>query len=54
MEHEKTFPTRFAWVAANLTVSQASSYVLSPTARTLSEAFDQLKAELVTECGDGV
>jgi hypothetical protein len=36
----------------NLTVSQASSYVLSPAARTLSEAFDQLKAELVTDCGD--
>jgi hypothetical protein len=36
----------------SLTVSQASLWTLSPAARTLSEAFDQLKAELVTDCGD--
>jgi len=37
---------------ASLTVSQASPCVLSPATRTLSEAFDQLKAELVTDCAD--
>jgi hypothetical protein len=36
----------------NLTASQALSYILSPATRTLSEAFDQLKPELVTDCGD--
>jgi hypothetical protein len=33
---------------ANLTVAQTSSYFLPSATRTLSEAFDQLKAELVT------
>ena len=41
----KTVVSRFF---LNLTVSQASPCVLSFATRTLSEAFDQLKAELVT------
>jgi len=41
-------------IILNLTVSINASYAFSSATRTLSEAFHQLKAQLVPNCGDRV